>query len=466
MSEFNRPYGLRHTTNLAWEDTELEKNPANSWAYKICDLLYGRAGGFAKVGLYGKHGFYPTDVLLDPNKFAAIVGSRRYKRSNTVMSTCTYRSDGDGTQQNLLTINAVCIDIDFRSSHDAEIATMEPKYAVYKFYGDYILGEVLPHPTYIEYGRNFRLVYVLGTPFIVPQNGRVRKNILSLFKRIIAVASEKIQSYADWGVDRRHNPTPYVRIPESNNVKWDNFDLAAPHPSSVDEIKIAEYCSSMYLWDIDELIEYILPDKPDWYDSWKEKQKKRPKNAKPQNEVRFESVSALCRQRMDDLVKLQKLGWGEGYREFMVFLYRLSAVQSGMSESQALESAQLFNSRFPKPLHPHTVAVQCKPANNRYKYKNTTIREALGLGEHDYPNLFRGDGKSRHDRYEEAKQKQIAEGTLVPKKQRMEETYSQIISMQKAGMSRKEIETALGISSRTMTRYIKAIRERSAQKQV
>lgn len=460
MSEFNRPYGLSHTTNLAWRDTELENDPENSWAYKICNLLYGRAGGYAKVGLYGKHSFYYTDVLRDPNKFAAIIGSRRYNRSNTVVSVCTYRTDNDGAQRNLLTINAVCIDIDFKASNDPSIATMEATDAVSKFYGHFILSEIIPHPTYVEYGRNFRLVYVLKSPFIVPKKEKVRKNILSLFKRIITVISETIQSHADWGVDKKYNVAPYVRIPGSQNVKWENFDPANPCPSSVDEVRIAEYCSSMYLWDIQELIEIVLPEKPEWYDEWKQKQKKK---GKTKSKVRTKSLSELCRKRMDDLATLQKLGWDEGHREFMVFLYRLSAVQSGMSPDEALEAAQQFNSHFKKPLHPHTVSVQCKPPHNGYKYKNVTIRNELGLGKNDYPHLFEGDGKSRHDRYEETKQKQIAAGTLIPKQQRLEQTYTQIISMQKAGASRKEIEKTLNIPTSTMTRHLKEIRKRSEQ---
>lgn len=466
MADFKRPNDLKHTTNHEWEITDLELDPENSWAYRICQLLYGRTSGYAKIGLYNKHRFYATRALRDPNMVSSIIGSRRYSRNNTVMSIATYRSDKDGTQKNLKTINAVCIDVDISSSRNLEIAGMDTYDAVKKFYFDFVENKIIPAPTYIEYGRNFRLVYVLDRPFYVPKSESKRKSILTLFKRIIQCLSETIQSCEDWGVDKKYNPTPYVRVPASKNVRWDDFDPAAPYPSSVHVINIAEDYSTMYLWDIQELIEYVLPDKPAWYDPWKETSKKKNKGKKKSKEkstAYTASLETLCNQRMADLETLQALGWDTGYREAMTYLYRLTALQSGMIPDQALEAAQRFNAGFAHPLDPHRVITQCKPSNVHYRYKNSTIREELGLGENDYPNLFAGNGLSRHERYEADKRKQIADGKLIPKKQRLEEIYSRIISLQQSGMSRKEIETTLGIPQRTMTRYLKTIRESVVQ---
>ena len=95
------------------------------------------------------------------------------------------------------------------------------------------------------------------------------------------------------------------------------------------------------------------------------------------------------------------------------------------------------------------------------KFKNTTIREKLGLSENDYPHPFEGDGISRHERYEQTKQQKIKSGALKTKSQQLEKTYQQIIELQKQGYKRKDIEEQLGIPHRTMTRYIKTIKERN-----
>lgn len=154
------------------------------------------------------------------------------------------------------------------------------------------------------------------------------------------------------------------------------------------------------------------------------------------------------------------LRWPIDSREFMVYLYRLTAVQSGMTIDESINAAQRFNKGFEQPLSSHEVLVECKPSDYIRRFRNRTLRERFGLKAKDYPNLFIGDGYSRAERYQRDKQKQIKEGKLITKKQQLEEIYNQIIALQKQGVKRKNIESALNIPHSTMTRYLNEIKTR------
>ena len=454
--DYQRPFGLQHTTNSSWRNTKIEQDPENSPAFQVCQLLYGRAGGFAKVGQYSKHNFYATEVLTDPYKMASVIGSRRYKQSNTVLSVATYRSPQDGTQKNLLTINALCIDVDYGSSKCANIRDLEAKEAVYKFYSEILLDEVIPMPTYIEYGRNFRLVYVLEKPYIIPKTEKKRKSVLTFLRRVIQVISESIQSADDWSVDNKYKVTPYVRVPESHNVKWDNY-RDNPFPSSCHEVCVW-FPQDNLLWNIERLADTVLRDLPDWYDKYKSKQKVR-KHAQT-NIIRFNQFQSLFQKRMEDLQNFQQIIGDDdiGHRETAIYLYRLTALQSGMSEQEALDSAIAFNQRFAHPLSEHEVRSKCKPSNKEYKYKNTTIRSMLCIDEKIYPFLFAGDGKTRHDRYEESKTKKLENG-YKSKANKLEELFAQILELHTNGMKQKEIADYLDIPIRTMKRHYSSMRK-------
>lgn len=478
--KINRPVGLNNTTNLAWQYTDLDICPPISDTAKIFNLLFHEANGYVKIGQYINHDFYDTNALRDPFKVSAIIGSRKYKRNNTVFSICTYRNNKDGSQKNIATINAVVIDIDYQASSSSEIANLPVNEAVRTFISYFLLDEIIPLPTYIEVGCNFKLVYILDHPFIIPKTvaKKKRESIFTFFRRIIQVISETIQNAGcgDWGVDTAYKIAPYLRVPESYNVKWDESDFKFTHksqfknmfnpdfekgfqPKSVDEVYISEF-SNWNTWDIDKLADTVLPPIDEsWYYDYKEKQNKKPKQKKPTVQKLYSKN--LFKQRMEDLESLQSLGWDVGYREFMIYLYRLSAHLSGMSLDDEIKAAQQFNSKFKQPLHPHRVETQCKPSDYNQKFKNTTIREQLGLSENDYPHLFEGDGISRHERYEQTKQQKIKSGALKTKSQKLEETYQQIIELQKQGYKRKDIEEQLGIPHRTMTRYINTIKERN-----
>ena len=456
LDDYQRPFGLLHTTNPSWKDTQLEQNPENSDAFHVCKLLYGRAGGFVKVGHYNRHSFYATEVLLDPYKMASVIGSRKFKQSNTVLSVATYRNAKDGTQKNLLTVNALCIDIDYCCSKNPAIRDLQASEAVSKFYADVLMDEIIPMPSYIEYGRNFRLVYVLEKPYLIPKTEKLRKIVLVFLRRIIQVISETIQSVEDWGVDNKYKVTPYVRVPESYNVKWENY-TTNPIPVSSDKVCVWMPYRN-FLWNIERLADTVLPDLPDWYDKYKKKSavKKQSKS----NIIRFQQFQNLFQSRLNDLKTYQSiLGTDDiGYRETATYLYRLTALQSGMSEQESLEEAIAFNRKFAHPLSEHEVKFKCKPSNKDYKYKNTTIRSLLGIDTEMYPFLFAGGGKSRHERYEQDKERNIQNG-YIPKAKKLDAVYQEILKLHNRGMKQREIADSLEIPIRTIKRYYASMRK-------
>lgn len=467
-----RPIGLKNVTNPAWQETCLDISPQDSDCAKIMQLIFGKARGFIKIGQYKKHEPYPTEIVHNPSMLAAIIGSRKFKRNNAVFSLGVYGSTKDGKQKNIIAICGIAIDVDYHGSPDEDISSLPSNKAVDLFYGLFIEGEIIPPPTYIEYSNNFRLVYVFDAPFVIPKTPKSKRAAcFKLIRRLVQVLSERIidGDCGDWNVDKQYKTHPYVRVPESINVKWDkaDFDPSIPkietqscetteiHPKSVDEVQImTDY---MKTWDITELAESVLPDLPDWYDTYKANQKRSSKKA-TQSTYTFQDTKAVLTQRLKDLESLQKLRWPIESREFMVYLYRLTAVQSGMTIDESINAAQIFNQGFDVPLPKHDVLVQCKPNDYTRRFRNRTLRERFGLEAKDYPNLFIGDGYSRAERYQRDKQKQIKEGKLITKKQQLEEIYNQIIELQKQGVKRKNIESALNIPHSTMTRYLKEIK--------
>lgn len=469
-----RPIGLKNVTNPAWQETCLDISPQDSDCVKIMQLIFGKARGFIKIGQYQKHESYPTEIVHNPSMLAAIIGSRKFKRNNAVFSLGVYGSTMDGKQKNIIAICGIAIDVDYHGSPDEDISSLPSNKAVDLFYGLFIEGEIIPPPTYIEHSNNFRLVYVFDAPFVIPKTPKSKRAAcFKLIRRLVQVLSERIidGDCGDWNVDKQYKTHPYVRVPESINVKWDkaDFDPSIPkietqsceaaeiHPKSVDEVQImTDY---MKTWDITELAESVLPDIPDWYDTYKANQKRSSKKA-TQSTYTFQDTKAVLTQRLKDLESLQQLHWAVESREFMVYIYRLTAVQSGMTIEESVKAAQKFNLGFEVPLHPHSVLVQCKPSDYTRRFRNKTLRERFGLGKKDYPYLFKGDGYSRTERYQRDKQKQIKNGTLITKTQQLEETYNQIILLQEQGMKRKDIEATLNIPHSTMTRYVKEIKRR------
>ena len=332
-----------------------------------------------------KNKTYFTAALRDPFKISSILGQRYFGRDNLYIPVATYRNGVSFSYENLASINAICIDVDYRNSYNKNIFSLSAIEAMRMFYSDLVLSYHIPRPTYIEYGRNFRLVYILDQPFFISKKKSVRQKCIRLIHRIGTLLGKAIMKQGEWAVDS-FKVAPFVRVPESINLKKDNN---SGHLESYEVSIFKTGCP----WDFTKLCEAVLPDLP------KSKKEKKVKTYSPH------STEKLLLQRLEDLKTYQKhLGENDiGYREFMVFLFLLTAVQVGNDEKTALDLAKIFNNQFVHPLLLVQVEKSCKPKKYNIKYCNSTIRDFL-----DCPynlHLFEGNGLTNKEKYAIRKEK-------------------------------------------------------------
>lgn len=456
MENPSRP---NYTTNIQWRGTNLDQCPEESDAFWVCSVLFSQAPGYAKIFERPKFRMYSTNVLRDPQKVAAILGANNYRRNNARISVATFKTADNGDMRNILSVNAICIDINFRGSLDPKIRSMNVVDAYRLFCREYLETGTLPPPTYIEYSYNFRLIYILDAPYFIPKGEKRKQGVLSLFGRIKTVLTGKIDE--KWNPDHDNTIAPYIRIPESIDIKWpshhDTMWNIKIHPEYSEAVKIEKNLPYLgVLWGIKQLAADVLPDLPEWYDTWKESQKDGPNNLRPKKNYLQDALF----QRIDDLCVLQHSGYGDvECWKTMLYLYRLTAMQCGLSNLQALAATQCFNSLFPIPLSDEQVNQKSTPTNINQKFKNETIRKKLGLQKDQFPDLFK-PAETRQQRYHRIKAQQIESGTLITKKQKLEDIYSEIQHLFERGYKQTEIAEKLDIPISTMKRYYASMRER------
>ena len=226
--------------------------------------------------------------------------------------------------------------------------------------------------------------------------------------------------------------------------------------------EFATYNRAFGLWNINELAAAVLPELPDWYDKWK--------NNKKTTTRRVGTAQSVMKKRLQELKDLQA-GLTEcdishrtsrDYRMKLTYLFRLTAVQSGYSDSDALQEAIVYGQKFVPPLGPHDVEVECRPTSYKNKFRDATIRDMLCLTDSEFPSLFQGKGMNRKDRYQLEKKKAIQNG-YITKQQKMINEWSQIQRLLSEGHTQKEIAAELSISTRTLLRRIEQYKKTPRQ---
>lgn len=311
--------------------------------------------------------FYRLETITDPVKLGAILTSRRFSTDNFYMSMSSYRSMSSARAENISRVFALGIDVDYRAVTGQE--ELEPneimKYLdmVYEPYGG------IPKPTYIEYGRNLRMIYILDEPFNLNiKNTRKRQDCVAFLKRIEQVICERLN-----GIQKNpfyyslpqfhaepHKLTSFYRVPYSLNKRYEGgyydtarkvYVIGEANRWTVDIIRVGD------TWEINKLAR-VLPPKFDGYEDWKKKQhKKKGKKTEQINDHR-----ELAVRRLTELRTLQDKGWNVGYRERMCYFYWLFSMQAGKSWDEAQADTLEFNSCFETPLKAHTVKTECKPS--------------------------------------------------------------------------------------------------------
>ena len=413
-------------------------------------LLYGGNKGFVKImcGKKGEYRFEKASDLCDPDKAATIFSG--LPEGDLYMSLGTYINRSSARKTNLMSICAIAVDCDFRRIPGQEHISMEQV----REQLDPLFGTYMPVPTYIEYSRNFRLVYVLSPFYGIPRDNR-RNNTIKFLERISVILCERMNTVSEDAfystVDINFNAEPqlitsFVRVPESMNIRWDEYigkkGVEKPRMSlyKVNLAKVGEPLS------IDDITEKILPDKPEWYDGWAAKGKNKKKKKKE-----ISSIETLCGNRLEGLKFLQEHGYDIGYRETMCYLYRLFCIQSGMTDKEAEEAMLRFNDGFKNPLPEKRAIVLTKPSNPAIKYRDKTLREMLDC--EDYP-VFKGTGRADEEKRASAK-KYYRSRNPVPKKEKIKKASKKAKKLKDNGDTYDEIALKLHISRSTAINYVK-----------
>lgn len=427
----------------------------------ISDLfneLYHDSRGYVKImsGNNRKGYFYNPEVLRDQTKLDAILESRRFSLDNIYASLATYKTMKKATLDHILTVNALAVDADFTIYPGQEdISTDEARKAL-----EMAILNGFPEPSYIEYSRNMRLVYVLDHPYIIPKNKKKAESCRSFLKRVTKCLCDNLNSHTDI-INFHAEPqrlTSFIRIPHSVNKRsygHYDYDRELYVIDTIDRFLVQTNINgSMFKWDIQKLSETVLPPLFDGYEDWKEREKGKSKKI-----VTIRPVS-VCERRLTELETLQSRGYGVGYREKLCYFYWLTARQSGMSETETIEAVKTFNEKFPYPLQEHRLLTDCRPSDYidvnghkhegwERKYKDVTIRLELGLGTAE-PELFRGEGMSNSEKCKNYYIKKIGGET---KQQKIEKQVEQVAILRSEGKKWKEVADILGVSEKTAKNY-------------
>ena len=395
----------------------------------------------------GKNKVYPTNSLKDPMKLRQVINS--FGREDILFSLNPFRTMDRATRSNLLCINAIPVDVDYKKIK--ELKDLEPHQVIKLLEMDFFESKI-PTPNFVEYGNQIRLIYSVETCYIP----KFRDNVVTLARRISEVFSQELKEY---GAEKQ-NLESYFRIPGSINTK------------NGAEIKVFSYDDAV-IYTLSELQELWLDELPKWY-------KKRKGRVKaPKKVVKLHNVYSLNCNRLMDFEKIQShlnsIGVTE-LRSRLCFLYRnyiliKNKYQNGELKAEDYELAKeemlKFNNNFNEPLRGHIIESATRIVNYRqYLYKNETLIdfleldyelcERLGLEsiykiktrqeiEKDYYKRNSDDKKKKY-------QEKLRADGKVSEKEKLSQRRAKIKDLLAQGLKQKDICSQLDISKPTYVR--------------
>lgn len=312
-------------------------------------------------------------------------------------------------------IKAIAIDVDYlRAGY-----TGDPLGAFRTLVEPHI-GSILPIPSYIEYGHQFRLIYVLREHIVLRTGTRAKwlrtvKAVTSYFARVL---NEKEDICAE-----PQKPASFFRVPGSINEK------------TGDVIHLLPYSDERY--SIQELLDLWMPE-------WKKPQerscgfakKRKPKSKK----ISRTAPLTLWRERAKTFEELRSRP--DIPRQNLCFLYANALLWLG--EKDVLEKVKQFNSGFKRPLPIKEITSKLGSqikTGRKYKVSNKTINEMLGMEVEVMT-------KRERDKLEK-----IAAGKT--RKQLAEKNYRIVKGLYLQGVKRCDIVKMTGLSVDTVKKYKK-----------
>lgn len=401
---------------------------------------------------------YPINSLKEPIKLGQVL--RLLGREDVYLNLNPFRVMGKTTRKNLLCINAIAIDVDYKKVK--EFKDLEPNQIIKLLELDFF-GTKIPEPNFVEQGNQLRLIYTVETCYI-PKN---RDNVVILAKRISEVFSQEL---IDYGAEKQNLET-YFRVPGSINSK----NGAA--------VKILAYENSIR-YTLKELQELWLEELPKWY------KRRKGRTQSPKKVIKLHNVYTLNSNRLIDFELIQSHLNNIGENDLRVrlcFLYRnfmliRTKYQNGVLREEDFIDAKNgmleFNRKFNTPLRDHAIESATRCVNTKqYLYKNETLVrfleidyelcEELGLQSiykvkekeeinKDYRNRNNNKlNKKKKEKYQE----KLKKAGKVSERDKISQRRGKIKDLLGQGLKQKDICIKLSISKRTCINDIKFLKE-------
>ncbi|MCC0642577.1 MULTISPECIES: DNA-binding response regulator [unclassified Clostridioides] len=316
--------------------------------------------------------------------------------------------------ENIKELNAIFIDIDCYNTNYTKEAV--------RFFIEKDLNGIIPNPTMlVDSGRG--LYYVLK---LEP----VPSKALPLWYAIQRYIYNQLKEF---GADAKAlDPTRVLRATGTINSKTQT------------EVKIIDYDG--YTYTLKEIQENYLPEL---------KEKKQKSKGRPKKVVSLFNDYSLYHARLNDLIKICELRDYdmEGCREVTLFLYRYFTCCFMEDEGQALECTLELNKQFVKPLGDNEVIKHTKSAETaykgkKYKFKNSTLIDLLGITEEEQKYLKSIIGKNeKYIRNNMRRQENRRnENGLTKKQQELLDLKNELLKLKEKGLSNRSIAKQLNIS--------------------
>ncbi|WP_331491128.1 winged helix-turn-helix domain-containing protein, partial [Clostridioides difficile] len=327
--------------------------------------------------------------------------------------------------ENIKELNAIFIDIDCYNTDYTKEAV--------KFFIEKDLNGIIPNPTMlVDSGRG--LYYVLK---LEP----VPNKALPLWYAIQRYIYNQLKEF---GADAKAlDPTRVLRATGTINSKTQT------------EVEIIDYDG--YTYTLKEIQENYLPEL---------KEKKKKSKGRPKKVVSLFNEYSLYHARLNDLIKICELRSYdmEGCREVTLFLYRYFTCCFMEDEVQALECTLELNKCFVKPLSDNEVVKHTKSAETaykvkKYKFKNSTLIDLLGITEEEQKHLKSIIGTNEKYRRKNIKRNENRrnENGLTNREQEKQYRISKILELKNKGLNQSEIARDIGISRQAVSKLLKSL---------
>lgn len=295
---------------------------------------------------YGKNQF---EVL--PGKNMDVLKVMYQMSCRDLMFTPNLYRKGERTEKNLIQINAIALDVDYKKN---------PNYAHIRpegFFWNVIVPELvdwgkIPCPTYIETGHQLRLIFCLKEP-IICKNGR---SVVIALKETLKRLSEGINDVLDCHCEPQ-KINSFFRMPGSVNSK--------------DGSRVKVLKTSSEEWTLQELMDEYLPELPSWYENWK-------KNKSVKSHNKIHNTYQLWMDRKELFKSFRE--YEQVNREHLLYLYGMSLRWTNYS-GDYIGALLDFNEGFVEPLSEKEIRTKFRYIATQpvYQFKNSTIQEYIGV---------------------------------------------------------------------------------------